>query len=146
MDEDTRFSISELASEFEISSRTIRFYEEKKLLAPTRSAGNQRTYGKKDRARLKLILRGKRIGLSLKEIIEILGEPDHHLPEDEQIKLAMHYGKKYYSQIKTKIEELQELEKEMFGWEKKMKKRLEELEVENQPTQEEEYINQNMRD
>ena len=63
-----RFSISQLASELKISTRSIRFYEERGLIAPQRTSGNQRIYGKRDRARLKLILRGKRFGYSLIEI------------------------------------------------------------------------------
>jgi DNA-binding transcriptional MerR regulator len=60
------YSISELAREFDITTRTIRFYEEKGLLNPQRE-GQQRRYSESDRVRLTLILRGKRIGLSLQE-------------------------------------------------------------------------------
>ena len=55
----TTYSISDLSAEFGITSRSIRFYEEKKLIQPDRTAGNQRRYTKQDRIRLKLILRGK---------------------------------------------------------------------------------------
>ena len=65
MDTEITFSISELAQEFDISSRTIRFYEEKGLIAPRRTKGNQRRYTAKDRFRLKWIIRGKRFGYSL---------------------------------------------------------------------------------
>jgi DNA-binding transcriptional MerR regulator len=67
------YSISDLAAEFEISPRSIRFYEEKGLLSPKRTGGNQRIYDKRDRARLKLILRGKRFGYSLDDIAEMIG-------------------------------------------------------------------------
>ena len=60
------YSISELASELEVTTRTIRFYEEQGMLAPTRR-GQERIYSPKDRVTLKLILRGKRIGFSLAE-------------------------------------------------------------------------------
>ncbi|WP_028534867.1 MerR family transcriptional regulator [Paludibacterium yongneupense] len=69
--EHDNFSISDLAQEFDVTLRTIRFYEEQGLIEPVR-AGRQRVYTRRDRARLKLILRGKRIGLSLAEIREIL--------------------------------------------------------------------------
>jgi len=59
------YSISELARELDISPRTIRFYEEKRLISPKRNKANQRIYSKRDRARLKLILRGKRFGYAL---------------------------------------------------------------------------------
>lgn len=64
------FSISELAREFEITPRTIRFYEDQGLLAPRRTGpgGRQRVYSQRDRTRLKLTLRGKRLGLSLAEV------------------------------------------------------------------------------
>jgi DNA-binding transcriptional MerR regulator len=64
------FSISELAREFDVTARTIRFYEDQGLLAPKRTGtgGRQRVYSLRDRTRLKLTLRGKRLGLSLAEV------------------------------------------------------------------------------
>jgi DNA-binding transcriptional MerR regulator len=62
------YSISDLSSEFGITNRSIRFYEEKGLIQPDRTTGNQRRYSPKDRVRLKLILRGKRFGYTLDEI------------------------------------------------------------------------------
>ncbi len=67
----TTWSISDLAQEFALTTRAIRFYEDEGLLAPER-AGTRRIYGARERTRLKLILRGKRLGLSLVEIKEIL--------------------------------------------------------------------------
>ncbi|MCY7294179.1 MerR family transcriptional regulator [Alteromonas sp. a30] len=61
------YSIGELSREFDITPRSIRFYEEQGLLAPERN-GQNRVYKKKDRVRLKLILRGKRLGFSLSEV------------------------------------------------------------------------------
>ncbi|MFC1688162.1 MerR family DNA-binding transcriptional regulator [Pseudomonadota bacterium] len=65
------FSISELAGEFDVTTRTIRFYEEKGLLNPGRN-GTRRIYSPADRTKLRLILRGKRLGLSLDESAEII--------------------------------------------------------------------------
>jgi DNA-binding transcriptional MerR regulator len=65
------YSISELAREFAITTRTIRFYEEKGYVRPRREGG-QRRYTPADRVRIKLILRGKRIGLSLAESAELI--------------------------------------------------------------------------
>jgi DNA-binding transcriptional MerR regulator len=62
----TTYSISELAKEFDITTRSIRFYEDQGLLTPLRQ-GQTRIYSKRDRVRLKLILRGKRLGFSLAE-------------------------------------------------------------------------------
>ena len=61
-----QFSISDLSKEFDITTRTIRFYEDQGLLSPSRK-GQTRIYTKGDRVRLKLILRGKRLGFSLSE-------------------------------------------------------------------------------
>ena len=68
------FTISELAREFDLTTRAIRFYEDKGLLAPARSGvgGLQRVYTARDRARLTLTLRAKRLGLSLSEAKDIL--------------------------------------------------------------------------
>ncbi|KMJ53263.1 MULTISPECIES: MerR family transcriptional regulator [Vogesella] len=71
MSEERLFTISDLARDFDITLRTIRFYEEQGLIEPQRE-GRQRLFTHRDRARLKLILRGKRIGLALSEIREIL--------------------------------------------------------------------------
>jgi DNA-binding transcriptional MerR regulator len=71
MSNDKTYTISELAREFDITPRTIRFYEDQGLLTPAR-AGRNRIYSRADRTRLKLALRGKRLGLSLAEIKEIL--------------------------------------------------------------------------
>lgn len=64
------FKISDLAKEFDITTRSIRFYEDVGLLHPSRS-GNTRVYRHRDKIRLKLILRGKRLGFSLAEIREL---------------------------------------------------------------------------
>ncbi|EGQ9060916.1 MerR family DNA-binding transcriptional regulator [Vibrio parahaemolyticus] len=64
------FKISELAKEFDITTRSIRFYEDLGLLTPERK-GNTRIYNGRDRIRLKLILRGKRLGFSLADIKEL---------------------------------------------------------------------------
>ena len=65
------FTITELALEFDITPRAIRFYEDVGLLTPAR-AGRNRVYGQRDRTRLKLTLRGKRLGLSLHEVKELV--------------------------------------------------------------------------
>ena len=65
------YSIGDLSREFGVTTRTIRFYEDQGLLSPTRD-GQNRIYRARDRVRLKLILRGKRLGFSLKEIKELI--------------------------------------------------------------------------
>ena len=83
--ERAEFSISELATEFDVTPRAIRFYEDHGLLAPKR-AGQRRIYSLRDRTRLKLTLRGKRLGLTLSEIRELV---DMYEPgRDERPQLA----------------------------------------------------------
>lgn len=65
------YTVNQLAEELGVTPRTLRFYEDKGLLSPNRQ-GNNRVYDKRDRARMKLILRGKRLGFSLAEIAEYL--------------------------------------------------------------------------
>lgn len=71
MTQERTYGISELAHEFGITARAIRFYEDKGLLTPLRD-GQRRVYSGRDRVRLMLILRGKRLGFSLREIQEII--------------------------------------------------------------------------
>ena len=65
------FAISDLAREFGITPRTIRFWEDQGILSPQRE-GNKRVFTRRDRARLKMALRGKRLGLSLAEIKDLI--------------------------------------------------------------------------
>ncbi|MEM8661336.1 MAG: MerR family DNA-binding transcriptional regulator [Pseudomonadota bacterium] len=79
------YSISDLAKEFEVTTRTIRFYEEKGLVSPLRE-GQKRLYSNADRVRIKLILRGKRIGMTLQESVEFIDmyDPEHN--NDDQLR------------------------------------------------------------
>lgn len=77
------FSIGELAREFDLTTRAIRFYEDCGLLAPQRR-GRQRVYTARDRTRLKLTLRGKRLGLTLaevKELVDMYESPRDTIPQ-----------------------------------------------------------------
>ena len=78
------YTISELAREFDLMTRAIRFYEDCGLLAPKRQ-GRQRVYSARDRTRLKLTLRGKRLGLTLAEVKELLDM--YESPRDTQPQL-----------------------------------------------------------
>lgn len=126
-EEKDTFTISELAKEFEISTRTIRYYEELGLLSPQRSSGNQRIFTRKDRARLKLILRGKKLGFSLSEIKEMIDMYDI-AGESEQIKLTLKYGEKKLKEIEEKIKELELLKDDLLAIRKILLERLKELE------------------
>lgn len=121
------YSISELSEEFEISTRSIRFYEEKNLISPRRTDGNQRIYTRRDRARLKLILRGKRFGYTLDEIAEIIGMTDIDFDESDQIIKAIKFGKKRVAEIRERINELTLLEQDLLTFQQKIEERLQGL-------------------
>jgi DNA-binding transcriptional MerR regulator len=93
------YTITALAEEFSITPRTIRFYEDKDLLTPRR-VGLARVYSRRDRARLKLILRGKRLGFSLSDIKEMLDLYDLGDGQVEQMRLT-------HRKIGERIEALQ---------------------------------------
>jgi DNA-binding transcriptional MerR regulator len=121
------YTISNLAAEFEISPRTIRFYEEKDLISPERTKGNQRKYSRRDRARLKLILRGKRFGYALDEIAEMIGMTDVNMSEAEQIEKSLAYGEKKLVEIREQIRELEFLEEDILSVKEKLLKSLAKL-------------------
>ncbi len=111
------FSIGDLSREFEVTTRTIRHYEDLGLLAPTRD-GQNRIYSARDRVHLKLILRGRRLGFSLKEIGELLELYD--APNGEASQLKRFIGKmrqrraallEQRDDIDRVLEELDDLEK-----------------------------------
>lgn len=89
------FTIGDLAREFDVTLRTLRFYEDKGLLNPRRE-GLNRIYGRRDRARLKLVLMGKRVGFSLTEIKEMLDLYDLKDNQQTQLRVAL---KKFNEQI-----------------------------------------------
>jgi DNA-binding transcriptional MerR regulator len=121
--EHAEFSISDLAREFDITPRAIRFYEDQGLLAPRRD-GQRRIYTPRDRTRLKLTLRGKRLGLTLSEIRELIDmyEPGRdERPQLERFLAVLEAHKASLLQQRSDIEaQLSELQ----AFEKKVKKQL----------------------
>lgn len=100
--EDERyFAIGELADEFDITTRTIRFYEARGLLVPARFRSN-RAYNRRDRARLKLILRGKNLGFSLEDIAEYLSLYDSDPGQVTQTKLLLDKIEAHISDLNSK--------------------------------------------
>ena len=122
------YTMADLTREFDVSSRSIRFYEEKGLISPQRTKGNQRRYCSKDRFRLKWILRGKRFGYSLNEISEMLELTETAKGKADQIKATLAYGEKKLLDIDNRIEELKIMKMEMLTLKKKLMKRLAEIE------------------
>ena len=122
------FNIRDLASEFGVTTRTIRFYEEKGLLNPDRE-GQRRRYSAADRTKLRLILRGKRLGFSLDESAEIIlmyGSPGNNKKQLEA--LADKIGEKR-KQLQERRRELNAMLKEMDQAEKKCRDALQHLET-----------------
>ncbi|MCA0893166.1 MerR family transcriptional regulator [Microbulbifer agarilyticus] len=99
------YSISELAQEFGITTRTIRFYEDKGLISPERR-GQTRVYSPEDRVRLKLILRGKRLGFSLDESREIIDMYDPAHGNVEQLNRLL-------ERIESKREQLRQQQRDI---------------------------------
>jgi len=99
------FAIADLASEFGISTRAIRFYEAKGLLTPER-VGATRVFRRRDRARLILILRGKRLGFSLRDISEYLSLYDAQ-SQSAQVALLTDLVDKRLALLETQLADLQ---------------------------------------
>ncbi|MCT4554361.1 MAG: MerR family DNA-binding transcriptional regulator [Pelagimonas sp.] len=88
MSDENVMTIREMCDSFGVTPRTLRFYEQKELLFPIRE-GQKRLYTRRDRARLKLILRGKRFGFSLEEIRQLLDL--YHLGDQQQTQILRTY-------------------------------------------------------
>lgn len=106
-------TIQEVAKQFNVSTRTIRYYEELGLLNPNRSSTNQRTFSKKELAKLKLIFRGKRYGFSLEEIKEMVLLFDFDRTGIQQLERTVEYGEQKIQEIDSKIAELTQMKNEL---------------------------------
>lgn len=100
------FAIADLAREFGISTRAIRFYEAKGLLTPER-VGSTRVFRRRDRARLILILRGKRLGFSLRDISDYLSLYDADRTQRAQVKLLVDMVDQRMTQLEQQLADLQ---------------------------------------
>ena len=101
------YSISDLAQEFDVTPRAIRFYEDEGLLKPRRE-GSRRIYAKRDYVRLKLVLRGKRLGLSLAQVREMFDLYDaarDERPQLEKFLTALAARREQLQRQRTEIEE-----------------------------------------
>lgn len=99
------WTISELANELGMTARAIRFYEDKGLLNPQR-VGPNRVYNYQDRARLKLALRGKRLGFSLDEIREFLDLYQADMTKSTQLQYLLHQVKKKTAVLRRQQEDI----------------------------------------
>jgi DNA-binding transcriptional MerR regulator len=100
------FTIGELAREFGVTTRAIRFYEDCGLLDPERS-GRQRVYSGRDRTRLKLTLRGKRLGLKLAEVKELVDMYESRRDTGPQLRRYLAVLARHRSQLEQRLGDLQ---------------------------------------
>ena len=115
------YSISDLASEFNVTPRTLRFYEEKGLLEPTRSGQNRR-YSSADRTRLILVLRGKTLGLSLQESAELIGMYDPSSNNKAQLSRLIEKIQARKTQLVAQKLELEQMIDDLDAWEQRSRK------------------------
>ncbi|UUO25234.1 MerR family DNA-binding transcriptional regulator [Colwellia sp. M166] len=111
------YSIGELAREFDITTRSIRFYEDQGLILPTRK-GQTRIYNQRDRVRLKLILRGKRLGFSLAETGRLFELYDADKSSATQLKTIMDLISTKKNDLNQQLEDIQAVLIELTGLEK----------------------------
>ncbi len=117
------FSISELATEFDVTPRAIRFYEDHGLLAPKR-AGQRRIYSPRDRTRLKLTLRGKRLGLTLSEIRELIDMYEPGRDERPQLERFLAVLESHRTSLMQQRLDIEAQLTELQLFEKKIRKQL----------------------
>lgn len=105
--------ITELAKIFNVTTRTVRYYEELGLLQPERTASNQRLFSKSEVVKMKLIVRGKRFGFTLEEIKEMILLFDKDRTGKKQLERTIEFGQEKMRQIDEKMNELADIKAEM---------------------------------
>lgn len=105
---DTYMTIREMCEAYDVTPRTLRFYEAKELLYPVRK-GTKRLFTRRDRARLKLILRGKRFGFSLEDIRQLLNLYDPNQENRPQMRRAYELGLERLADLEARRSELEDI-------------------------------------
>lgn len=118
------YSISDLARELDITTRTIRFYEEQGMLSPQRR-GLERVYSARDKVTLKLILRGKRIGFSLAECRDLIGLYDPTGDNQKQLTTMLEKIAERRAQLDQQLLDIQQMQLELDTAEERCKASLE---------------------
>ncbi|WP_018690656.1 MerR family transcriptional regulator [Algicola sagamiensis] len=126
------FSISELAKEFDITTRSIRFYEDQGLLSPRRQ-GQTRIYTKRDRVRLKLILRGKRLGFSLAETGRLFELYDADKSSGTQLRIMLELIQEKKASLHQQMDDIKVVLMELVTAENRCIDTLKRLEKSEQP-------------
>jgi DNA-binding transcriptional MerR regulator len=117
------FGISDLARDFAITPRTIRFWEDQGILAPQREGG-KRVFTRRDRARLKMALRGKRLGLSLAEIKDLIGMYNSTEDETPQLVECLRIMEKRRAALEQQREDIEAMLAEIGQFETQCRKEL----------------------
>jgi DNA-binding transcriptional MerR regulator len=117
------YSISELAREFDVTPRAIRFYEDQGLISPRR-AGTRRIYTPRDRTRLKLTLRGKRLGLTLSEIRELIDMYEPGRDERPQLERFLAVLESHRASLLQQRADIEAQLSEIQTFEKRVRKQL----------------------
>lgn len=123
---DTTYTISDLAAEFGLTPRTLRWYEDEGLLRPERN-GSHRVFTARDRTRLRLILRGKRLGFSLAEIREIVDMYDAAPGERGQLLTLLRRIEEHRTDLGARMHDLQRTLADLDEVEQRARHRLAEL-------------------
>ena len=120
---DAEYSIGELAAEFDVTPRAIRFYEAEGLLAPRRD-GQRRIYTPRERTRLKLTLRGKRLGLTLSEIRDLIDMYEPGRDERPQLERFLAVLEAHKAALERQSEDIEAQLAELAAFEKRVRKQL----------------------
>ena len=120
---DAEYSIGELAAEFDVTPRAIRFYETEGLLAPRRE-GQRRIYTPRERTRLKLTLRGKRLGLTLSEIRDLIDMYEPGRDERPQLERFLAVLETHKTALERQREDIAAQLAEIAAFEKRVRKQL----------------------
>ena len=120
------YTISDLAKEFDVTTRTIRFYEDQNLISPLRE-GTRRLFRARDRTRLKLILRGKRLGFTLAEISEIVDMYDAAPGEVGQLRLLISKIEGRRAQLQQQMQDIEATLSDLSEVENRCRDRLSDL-------------------
>jgi DNA-binding transcriptional MerR regulator len=126
------FTITELAAEFDVTPRAIRFYEDVGLLEPGR-AGRNRVYSQRERTRLMLTLRGKRLGLSLQEIKQLVDMYDSPSDTVPQLQAFLEVLRSHRRQLELQMEDIRVTLEEIAGHEERCERLLGEATAEAAP-------------
>lgn len=113
-----RFSISDLSREFEVTPRTLRFYEEKGLISPKRE-GQSRVYSPTDRSRLRLILRGKRLGFTLEESQQLIEMYQPSRSNKKQLQAVLSKIQEKQKHLEMQLSDIESMQTDLNNWEQR---------------------------